>query len=303
MIPGDKTKNGQPNRVPLSPLALKLIDEAIELTGGSPWLFPSPNGDGPIDAHAPTRALARARDAIGLEDFRIHDLRRTAATRMAELGISPHTISMILNHVSARQGTITSKVYVQYSYDAEKREALRVWASKIEFDYLCREPNKSRCCKASVDGPEVTFPSRRADTNVAGFVLALLFARSARWGQRLRVLRFRLWYRPECERRRLPIEGKFGAAEQHNASSITGHRRYGFQRRCLALHLQAARKSNRLVGLREGKVPRGAILRLHWPGDQGNVTSVKAKDFIGISQYTRAVRDTDQGEFKGFKLS
>jgi Phage integrase family len=43
--------------------------------------------------------VARARDAIGLEDFRIHDLRRTAATRMAELGISPHTISMILNHV------------------------------------------------------------------------------------------------------------------------------------------------------------------------------------------------------------
>jgi len=36
---------------------------------------------------------------------------------MAELAINPHTISMILNHVSARQGTITSKVYVQYSYD------------------------------------------------------------------------------------------------------------------------------------------------------------------------------------------
>ena len=132
MIPGDRTKNGQPNRVPLSPLALKLIAEASELAGESPWLFPSPNGDGPIDAHAPTRALARARDAIGLEDFRIHDLRRTAATRMAELGISPHTISMILNHVSARHGTLTSKVYVQYSYDHEKREALMAWSARLE---------------------------------------------------------------------------------------------------------------------------------------------------------------------------
>jgi integrase len=132
MIPGDRTKNGHPNRVPLSPLALKLIAEASELAGESPWLFPSPNGDGPIDAHAPTRALARARDAIGLEDFRIHDLRRTAATRMAELGISPHTISMILNHVSARQGTLTSKVYVQYSYDHEKREALMAWSARLE---------------------------------------------------------------------------------------------------------------------------------------------------------------------------
>jgi len=131
-IPGDRTKNGQPNRVPLSPLALKLIAAASELAGESAWLFPSPNGDGPIDAHAPTRALARARDAIGLDDFRIHDLRRTAATRMAELGISPHTIAMILNHVSARQGTITSKVYVQYSYDREKREALVAWSARLE---------------------------------------------------------------------------------------------------------------------------------------------------------------------------
>jgi integrase len=112
-VPGDRTKNGQPNRVPLSPLALKLIAEASKLAGESAWLFLSPTGDGPIDAHTPTRALARARDAIGLSDFRIHDLWRTAATRMAELGISPHTISMIPNHVSARQGTITSKVYVQ----------------------------------------------------------------------------------------------------------------------------------------------------------------------------------------------
>ncbi len=131
-IPGDRTKNGQPNRVPLSPLALKLIAEASELAGDSAWLFLSPNGDGPIDAHAPTRALARARDAIGIDDFRIHDLRRTAATRMAELGISPHTISMILNHVSARQGTITSKVYVRYTYDREKREALVAWSARLE---------------------------------------------------------------------------------------------------------------------------------------------------------------------------
>ena len=113
-------------------LALKLIAEARELAGASLWLFPSPNGERSIDAHAPTRALARARDAIGLNDFRIHDLRRTAATQMAELGVSPHTISMILNHVSARQGTITSKVYVQYSYDREKRDALEAWSARIE---------------------------------------------------------------------------------------------------------------------------------------------------------------------------
>lgn len=130
-IPGDRTKNGQPNRVPLSPLAVQLIAEARELASDSPWLFPSPSGAGPIDPHAPTKALERAREAIGLDNFRIHDLRRTAATRMAEMGISPHTISLVLNHVSARAGTITGKVYVQYSYDREKREALNAWGDRL----------------------------------------------------------------------------------------------------------------------------------------------------------------------------
>jgi len=132
VVPSERSKNGHSNRVPLSPIALKLLGEAFELAGSSDWAFPSPAGTQPIDPHAPTKALDRARRVIGLEDFRIHDLRLTAATRMAELGINPHTISLILNHVSARSGSITSKVYVQYSYDREKREALNAWGEELE---------------------------------------------------------------------------------------------------------------------------------------------------------------------------
>lgn len=131
IIPGERSKNGQPNRVPLSPVAVQLINEARALNPESAWLFPSAKGKGPIDPHAPTKALERARPVIGLEDFRIHDLRRTAATRMAEIGVSPHTISLVLNHVSARRGTVTGKVYNQYSYDKEKREALGAWGMRL----------------------------------------------------------------------------------------------------------------------------------------------------------------------------
>ncbi len=130
-IPGTRSKNGRPNRVPLSPLAVEIIREARSLSEGSRWLFPNPKGDGPMKAHAPTKALGRSRGQIGIEDLRVHDLRRTAATHMAELGISPHTISLLLNHVSARSGTITARVYVQYSYDREKREALERWGARI----------------------------------------------------------------------------------------------------------------------------------------------------------------------------
>lgn len=131
-VPGERAKNGQANRVPLSQLAARLIREARSLAPESIWLFPGANGARPIDPHAPTKALERSREAIGLRDFRIHDLRRTAATRMAELGIAPHTISLVLNHVSTRQGTATGKVYPQYSYDREKREALRAWGERLE---------------------------------------------------------------------------------------------------------------------------------------------------------------------------
>jgi integrase len=132
VIPGGRSKNGHSNRVPLSPIALRLLDEAFELAGASDWAFPGSSGMQPIDPHAPTKALDRARPVIGLDNFRIHDLRRTAATRMAEMGINPHTISLILNHVSARSGSITAKVYVQYSYDREKRDALNAWGERLQ---------------------------------------------------------------------------------------------------------------------------------------------------------------------------
>jgi len=131
-IPSYRAKNREPHRVPLSPLALQLIREARDLGGSSSWLFPSPNGKGGIDPHSSTKALGRARAAIGLDDFRVHDLRRPAATRMAEMGISPHTISLVLNHISIRRGTITGKVYNQYRYDREKREALTAWGARLE---------------------------------------------------------------------------------------------------------------------------------------------------------------------------
>lgn len=142
VVPGERSKNGEPNRVPLSPLAVELIKEAATLAGDSEWLFPSPKLSrggkvrGPIDPHAATKALSRAHKFIKVDKFRVHDLRRSAATGMAELGVSPHTISLVLNHRSARKGTVTGAVYVQYTYDREKREALEKWAVAVETAVL-----------------------------------------------------------------------------------------------------------------------------------------------------------------------
>jgi hypothetical protein len=57
-----------------------------------------------------------------MADFQVHDLQRTVATGMTELGISPHTILLFLNHISARTIAETSPVFMKYSYDTPASE-------------------------------------------------------------------------------------------------------------------------------------------------------------------------------------
>jgi hypothetical protein len=48
------------------------------------------------------------------------------------LGISPFIIGHVLNHASVARATVTSKVYARYSYAKEKREALQLWADRLD---------------------------------------------------------------------------------------------------------------------------------------------------------------------------
>ncbi len=142
-IPSERAKNGKTHRVPLSPLAVSLIEKAQELAGGSGWLFPSPRGDVPVRPEAVNQALYRAcvpiaerpksdrlseKPVFSLTDIVPHDLRRTAASNMAALGINRLVISKILNHVE----TSVTAIYDRHTYDAEKRHALEAWAAHLE---------------------------------------------------------------------------------------------------------------------------------------------------------------------------
>ena len=135
-IPPARSKNGKAHRVPLSPLALGLIQQSRDLAGDSPWLFPSPTGKEPMTPHAVSRALmksirATAKQpvpAIELENVTPHDLRRSAASHMTSIGISRLVVAKILNHTE----TGVTAVYDRHSYDAEKRHALEAWAAHLE---------------------------------------------------------------------------------------------------------------------------------------------------------------------------
>jgi integrase len=130
-LPGDRTKNKHAHSVPLSYTAVEIIEDAIADGGGSDFVFPNEAADGPFDVRAVAHTIRRAKDRIGLAAWTPHDLRRTAATGMARLGVSPIVIGNVLNHRTVSKAGVTLSVYAHYDYAKEKREALDLWADRI----------------------------------------------------------------------------------------------------------------------------------------------------------------------------
>lgn len=129
-----ETKSGRTHRVPLSPLAIELLDSLPRKESGP--VFPSPlDSQESIKRSALARLLNRGRAILEMERFTPHDLRRTAGSKITEMGVSRFVLSRILNH--ADRG-ITS-VYDRHSYDAEKRAALNAWAEKLSNIIAGRE--------------------------------------------------------------------------------------------------------------------------------------------------------------------
>ena len=119
IIPAERAKNGRSHVVPLSGLALRLIPE-----GDGDTVFPA------VDPECLTNEIRRKQLGVSVP-WTLHDLRRTVATHMAILGISPIVIGHILNHITATRGSVTLAHYVRHTYEAEKRAAVDLWADRL----------------------------------------------------------------------------------------------------------------------------------------------------------------------------
>ena len=118
-VPATASKNKLAHRVPLNTSAIKLL-------GG--FLATAPKDSVYVlEGARGKRQQAEAAATFEVDDFRGHDLRRTAASIMASGGIPRLTISKILNHV---ERSITA-VYDRHSYDPEKAAALGWWDLKL----------------------------------------------------------------------------------------------------------------------------------------------------------------------------
>lgn len=136
VIPAERSKNGLPHIVTLSPVAVSII-QAIPEAEGSAKLFPA-WGNPENGASGYSRALTRFRKSLDkvlernrAEHWTIHDIRRTVATGLQRLGVRFEVTEAVLNHVSGSKGGIAG-VYQRHDWKAEKRDALAAWSRHVE---------------------------------------------------------------------------------------------------------------------------------------------------------------------------
>lgn len=126
-IPRSKTKRGEPHPVPLSFAALAILRRIQEKQSAkpSPWVFPAPTREGFMDK--PNKHVILVRKRSGVADFRLHDLRRTVRTRIAQLGVAPHVAERVLGHVPAGM----ERTYNVHDFVPEMSAALNLWAEEL----------------------------------------------------------------------------------------------------------------------------------------------------------------------------
>ena len=124
-IPKTKTKNinvahAADHRVYLTPLAKEIIGT------GSGKVFPTPK-----TVEGLGQALRRlfTSKRLKMDPFTPHDLRRTASTRIAELGFDDNLVDKLLGHVPPK----LKRTYNRYQYDKEKQDMLNAWSEKLNL--------------------------------------------------------------------------------------------------------------------------------------------------------------------------
>jgi integrase len=126
-LPGARTKNRQPHVVPLSTGALAVLARLRAISGDSEWVFPSP---APGSEERPLQAVAKHMQRIvgrsGVA-FRLHDVRRTVRTRLAEMGVPENVAEAVLGHTLPR----LVRTYNRHEPVPEMRSALEAWSARL----------------------------------------------------------------------------------------------------------------------------------------------------------------------------
>jgi integrase len=132
-LPAVRAKNGREHTLPLPDKVVDLL-RGLPRFEGAEYVFSFHGGKRPVtNFNWKARLDEAVARALGKEvpAFTLHDLRRTCASGMAEIGVAPHIVEACLNHKS---GTIrgVASVYNRYSYRAEMLAALTAWSRRVD---------------------------------------------------------------------------------------------------------------------------------------------------------------------------
>jgi integrase len=125
-LPGARSKNRRAHTLPLSPLMQEVI-ASVPRRFGIDYLF-GERGKG-FSRWSAGRQMLDEKITLS-KPWRLHDVRRSVATGMADIGIAPHIIEAILNHISGHKGGIAG-VYNRSRYELEVASALMRWSDHM----------------------------------------------------------------------------------------------------------------------------------------------------------------------------
>jgi integrase len=126
-----RTKGDKPHVLGLPRQVIAVLRGAWPLSSHTSFVCSGPAVCGHL--YNPQKSTARVRERSGVT-FRIHDVRRTVASGLGEIGVDEGLISRILNHStsSTTGASVTAAVYNQYKYVEPMRQALQAWADRLD---------------------------------------------------------------------------------------------------------------------------------------------------------------------------
>ena len=130
-LPAERSKNKQPRVTPLVGMARQIIAARLDGVKAGP-IFQADVGTVLTSARVGHFLLVRC-DRLPIEKFNTHDLRRTFATMMAEMGLSLDLVASLIGHEAGGKNTRTLvRHYVRSDMIERKVHALRHWDERLQ---------------------------------------------------------------------------------------------------------------------------------------------------------------------------
>ena len=139
-LPGARTKNGRAHDVPLSKQVRDILKNTPRLSDTYVFVTGNRRPIGPghfsilkpqLDLLMLNAAVKDRNQAVTIPPWQLHDLRRTASTGMNSIGVFPHIVEAVLNHLTGARNGVAG-VYNKAAYTKEKGDALDLWGAYVD---------------------------------------------------------------------------------------------------------------------------------------------------------------------------